>query len=197
MSSARNTGRRRTFPAFTEERAAEVVQHLRDGQNRETAAELVGLSDAALRYWFAWGEGRQVAREPPGDGSRDRFIAFVAEAKKAEKQAVKVSVDAIRKAGEKNWCAHAWILERMHPEQFADTRKLLKELQFALAQSQKLAEEQASELRRLRGDRADNPGHSGASESPAIGDGIGVGRIADDADADGRADSPSIRAVGE
>lgn len=189
------TGRCRAFPAFTPERAQEIIKHLSEGQNRATAALLGGVSDACLRYWFAWGEGRVSGREPVGP--REQYVAFVAEAKKAERAAIKVAVDAIRKAGEKNWCAFAWVLERMHPEQFADNRKLLKELQFALAQSQKLAEEQASELRRLRGDRADNSGNPGASESPAIGDGIGVDRVAGNADTDGRADSPAVRAVGE
>lgn len=90
---------------LTEETQRRIVAALGAGNYREAAARAAGVSRSTLYRWLARGE-----REPAG-----KYGSFREELVRAEAAAEVRSVANIARAGESNWRAEAWRLERKHP----------------------------------------------------------------------------------
>ena len=90
---------------LTSKLAAEFCQHIADGSPICTSANLVGVSDTAVRNWIRRG------REEEGQGTK--HAVFLAAFEKAQAESERFSVDVIRSAaGAGSWQASAWLLER-------------------------------------------------------------------------------------
>jgi transposase-like protein len=83
-----------------------ALELLRDGVPRKHAAQGVGVSESTLLRWINDDDG------------------FGAEVRAAESAAVAFRVRRIGKAGEKDWRADSWYLERAHRAEFgSDSQK--------------------------------------------------------------------------
>lgn len=87
---------------------ARIVDLLRAGNYRETAAKSAGVSASTLRQWMQ----RGARGEEP-------FASFADDVSKAEGASEARSVALVAQAEKTNWHAAAWRLERRHPERFA------------------------------------------------------------------------------
>jgi hypothetical protein len=94
---------------LTPERVARLVEALRDGHTRETAARLAGIAQSTFGNWLA------AAKEPEAD---QEFVAFLGAIQNAESDAEDALLAVIRTAAPKQWQAAAWILERRHPDRW-------------------------------------------------------------------------------
>jgi transposase len=101
---------------LTPEVQERICKALRAGNTYKDAAEYGGVDPSTMRNWMARGRKGQ---EP--------FAAFLAAVKKAETAAVMKAVKAIRKAGDKNWTAYAWWLERKRPDEWSTLQRELRE----------------------------------------------------------------------
>jgi len=90
---------------LTRELHDEIVRLIEAGNYAETAAAVGGIQPHTLRDWI-----RRGARETTGP-----YAAFSSAVKKAEGRAEASAVLRIRKAGQMNWTAEAWYLERKFP----------------------------------------------------------------------------------
>lgn len=82
----------------TPEREARLLQALKAGNTRAAAAAYAGISDRTLRYWA------------------EQSAVFADALSRAEDEAEVALVANIRIAGQTDWRAHAWLLERRKPE---------------------------------------------------------------------------------
>lgn len=86
---------------LTPKRHAEIVRLLSVGCTRETAANAAGITDRTLRNWLAWGEqGKKAYRQ------------FYEDVVASEGKAEAAMVAVIARAGQQDWKAMAWLLER-------------------------------------------------------------------------------------
>jgi len=85
-----------------------ILEVLREGNFREVAARAAGITGRTLKRWMAAGKD-----EPEGP-----FGAFHRAVLEAEKDAEEKAVRTIRAAGEKDWRALAFFLERRFPERW-------------------------------------------------------------------------------
>lgn len=108
---------------FDPDRAKSILADLATGNTRACAAARAGVTDRTLRNWIA--RGRQ-GRKP--------FVSFVSALKKAERDAEAFAVRSIVAAGQKNWTAHAWWLERKFPEDWATNRAEVRALRKDVAE---------------------------------------------------------------
>lgn len=90
------------------DREAKILDYLRLGLHKETAARNAGIHPATFYEWQA------------------RIPEFADAVEKAVSDAEAILVGKIQKAaGEgKNWTAAAWMLERRHPDRWAKTDRL-------------------------------------------------------------------------
>jgi hypothetical protein len=82
------------------DKRAGVIELLKDGVPKKHAAHVVGVHEATLHRWIA------------------DDAAFASEVRAAESAAVAFRVRRIGKAGEKDWRADSWYLERAHRAEF-------------------------------------------------------------------------------
>ena len=88
------------------DKRAGVIELLKDGVPKKHAAHVVGVHEATLHRWIA------------------DDAAFASEVRAAESAAVALRVRRIGKAGEKDWRADSWYLERAHRAEFgSDSQK--------------------------------------------------------------------------
>ena len=88
------------------DKRAGVIELLKDGVPKKHAAHVVGVHEATLHRWIA------------------DDAAFASEVRAAESAAVAFRVRRIGKAGEKDWRADSWYLERAHRAEFgSDSQK--------------------------------------------------------------------------
>lgn len=100
---------------FTQERADRIVQALRDGNFRITAAALAGVSRHTLKSWLARGRAQR----------RGRYRDFLVRVARAEAEAEADDVRLIHDAATAgDWRAAAWKLGRRHPERWGRRREL-------------------------------------------------------------------------
>lgn len=141
---------------LTREVEDQLVRAISAGAYIETAAAFVGISKVSFYDWM-----RRGARAKSG-----RYKAFSERIKKAMAESEMRSIMAIQRAGDINWQAHAWYLERKYPERWGKrsaldvdhtgevvqrhegeislTEKLIADPEFLLA-IQQVAEERAEE----------------------------------------------------
>ena len=82
------------------------------------AAGSIGVPERSVQRWIAL--GKQNKGEP--------YDSFWQDIQKARFKAVNVRLQRIRHAGRKTWPANAWLLERMHPEEFGTDKRLVSAL---------------------------------------------------------------------
>ena len=88
------------------DKRAGVIELLKDGVPKKHAAQVVGVHEATLHRWIA------------------DDAAFASEVRAAESAAVAFRVRRIGKAGEKDWRADSWYLERTQRAEFgSDSQK--------------------------------------------------------------------------
>lgn len=107
---------------LTMELQEEVVKHLRTGNYIETVSALVGISKNTFYDWLKRG-AREIQRVEQNSRARIRkdeqkYVDFSDAVKKAMAHAEVRDVTLIAKAGDKNWQASAWRLERKHPDKW-------------------------------------------------------------------------------
>ncbi len=93
---------------LTPELHAEIVRTVKAGNYFETAAAMAGVERATLREWIKRGVRAKTGA----------YAAFAADIEQAMAHAEVVDVIGIRKAGEKEWTARAWLLERRFPDRW-------------------------------------------------------------------------------
>lgn len=95
---------------FTPAVREKIVQGLRGGAHRSTAAQFGGVSHTTLRNWLLLAEDPQA---PP------EYVEFLDEVTKAEADAEIIRLARINKAGADGvWQADTWWLERKMPEKW-------------------------------------------------------------------------------
>ncbi len=115
---------------------AEVIQEIavriaRDGSTQKDAALLSGISESVFYRWMARGRKEKARLEALGiedeDDEKDRadfeelpFLELFDTINRAIPLRKALLVELIRKAGQdpRNWTALAWLLERLHPDEF-------------------------------------------------------------------------------
>lgn len=93
---------------LTPEVEDQLVRAISMGAYIETAAAFVGISKVTFYDWM-----RRGARAKSG-----KYKAFSERIKKAMAESEMRSIMAIQRAGDINWQAHAWYLERKFPERW-------------------------------------------------------------------------------
>jgi transposase len=94
---------------------AEICTSLGTGAYVETAAALHGVSKVTLYEWFK-----------RGNSGEEPYVGFLNAVKRAEAASEQAALMKIVEAGEdpKNWTAHAWRLERKHPDRWGRREKV-------------------------------------------------------------------------
>jgi len=100
-----NQGGRKS--SLTPEVHARIVESLRLGNYKETAAAEAGVSSRTLRRWY----GRGAKGEEP-------YAGFLADSLAAEAEAESRDVKRLADHGRDDWRAAAWRLERKHPDRW-------------------------------------------------------------------------------
>ena len=96
------------------------------GNYLEDAAGACGVDEATVHRWASigaeWLEAEQRAEEVPPE--RVAYRDFRVSLAHARADSVARRVRRIERAGETDWKADAWILERMHPDRFGRQERL-------------------------------------------------------------------------
>lgn len=101
---------------LTPEIEKKICDYLKEGNYRETAAEMAGIGTTTFYNWLK--KGKEAKR-------KSKFREFRDAVKKAEAFAESYHLQKLRKAGDKgNWQANAWYLERKFPEKWGRKDKL-------------------------------------------------------------------------
>jgi len=101
-----------TQPRLTEEVEELIVQLVRGGAYLKTAAQFAGVHRETIRRWRKRGE-TDLQRS-----IESHYAAFARALARAEAQAEATRVLRILAAGENDWRANAWFLERRFPERW-------------------------------------------------------------------------------
>lgn len=89
------------------------------------AAQVGGISRRTLYEWIYKGQDIRLAREADPDAKLtpydEDYLWFLAKYENAEHSRKRMLLKRIEEAGEdpKKWQANAWLLERLHPEEFS------------------------------------------------------------------------------
>jgi hypothetical protein len=102
-----------------------LVKAIGAGVPYKFAAAAANCSEASVYSWLS------RARKPDADPI---LVKLLEDIKAAEAQAVEMRLKQITAAGEKQWQAHAWVLERRFPDQFGAERREIKELKKQIAE---------------------------------------------------------------
>lgn len=99
---------------------AAIIEAIKEGNTRATAAELAGIGETTLYEWLA--KGRELI-EQAGEGVKyaghEKLLAELAGSlKKAEATATAFHVGNIKRASAESWQASAWWLERRFPKDY-------------------------------------------------------------------------------
>jgi hypothetical protein len=92
-----------------------VCQALRAGAHMEQAATFAGVHRATVHRWLARGES---------DDAPERFRDFAAAVREAEAGFEIASLALIARAGDEDWRARAWLVERRHPRRWGRRKAL-------------------------------------------------------------------------
>lgn len=103
---------------LTDEVADRIVDAIRRGTPLRFACEAAGVSyDTALR-WLRIGHGATGDGWTPTPATRRRYEGFASAVERAQAEAVDAAVSHVERAGQGDWRAAAWLLERRWPETF-------------------------------------------------------------------------------
>lgn len=107
------------------ERAELIINAIKEGETTTMAAQSGGIARRTLYEWLYKGQEVRAAREEnpevqitPYD---EDYLWFLLQYEIAEHSRKKELVGRIEDAGKdpKKWQANAWLLERLHPEEFS------------------------------------------------------------------------------
>jgi hypothetical protein len=101
---------------FDAESAKRIVEVLRAGGYRETAASVAGISRETLRTWLDRGDPARKRKEDAP------YREFREQVEAAQAQGEVRNVALIATAAAKDWKAAAWMLERQYPDRWAGPR---------------------------------------------------------------------------
>jgi hypothetical protein len=116
------------------------------------AAETIGMTEACIYKWLR--EGRKKDAHPD-------LVKLVTGIKAARAKGIARRLQRISKAGEKNWQADAWILERTVPEHFSLHKTELAELRKIVAEMEKQARANGSSSGTAEADQGGPEGEPG------------------------------------
>jgi hypothetical protein len=145
--------------ALTPDVQAVIVEASRKGLPITFAGPRVGLHESTVRNWMRWGKA----------GKSPLYVAFFTAVKQAQAEYVLSCVSEIKHHGATSWQALAWLLERMHRDEFGgdklelnQLKKELKELRQLLVKVPRDAGEDAAET-----GGQDEGGGDGPADGPA------------------------------
>ena len=110
-------------PKLTATVVKRCIELKKGGANNKDIAAAVGVSEASFYAWIQEkdSEGNALEKKP--------LEAELMEGlKKAEADYKNALLDSIKLAGEKDWKAHAWLMERKYPAEYARTDRLQAEV---------------------------------------------------------------------
>lgn len=107
----------------TPELTEEICNNITIGLSNKDACALSGITEAAFYKWMKRGQ-QELDRVSVGNGRKiskkeKPFVFFVESIKKAQPKRKRRLIGKIQIAAETGqWQAAAWILERLHPQEF-------------------------------------------------------------------------------
>lgn len=100
---------------FTEQTVNRILEAIRNGLSYRHAVQAAGISYDTFLRWMEKGENARSGK----------FREFFDQVKKAEAEGAERNMKLIQEAAEtKDWKAAAWILERRHPDDYGEKRKV-------------------------------------------------------------------------
>lgn len=107
-------GKRKGAPSkLTDELQSRIVELLRNGAFVETACNHVGISKVSFYTWRKQGRVQK----------RGRYRDFLNATNKAQADAELALVSIVQAAAYQDWKAAAWILVRMNPRTYSETKR--------------------------------------------------------------------------
>lgn len=112
------------------DRAKRIIEAISEGQTTKMAAQVGGIARRTLYEWIYKGqEIRELREEDPNANLTpydEDYLWFLYEYELAEHSRKRSLLTRIEKAGEdpKKWQANAWLLERLHPDEFSLRRSV-------------------------------------------------------------------------
>lgn len=97
---------------LNEEMIAKIVEATQWGNYATTICDYVGISTVSLANWLRKGEELSEKEGDELDADERLFVKLFYEMRKARGLSEMRAVEKIRKAGEQDWKAAAWFLER-------------------------------------------------------------------------------------
>jgi len=107
------------------QRAEQIVSAISDGETTTMAAQAGGIARRTLYEWLYKGQEVRAAREDDPDTTitpyDEDYLWFLVQYEQAELARKRELLGRIGVAGKdpKKWQANAWLLERLHPEEFS------------------------------------------------------------------------------
>jgi transposase len=138
---------------LTQVRARAILDAIRNGNTKENAAKMAGISEATIYNWLQRGreeeppdleglpnkELHKLARHHQIKGytkmnkqqlqdaiteASTRYAVFAADMERAEAEGIAYHVKNVTQAGQEDWKASAWYLERRDPANWAKRDRL-------------------------------------------------------------------------
>jgi hypothetical protein len=107
------------------ERAGIIINAIKEGETTTMAAQSGGIARRTLYEWLYKGQEVRAAREDNPDTQvtpyDEDYLWFLLQYELAEHSRKKDLLGRIEDAGKdpRKWQANAWLLERLHPEEFS------------------------------------------------------------------------------
>ena len=96
----------------TPELTAEIRDYIVQGLSNKDACALAGINESTFYLWLNEGEK-----------GKSPYLEFLESIKSAVPSRKKELLNKIAQAGRDHWQAFAWLLERLHPSEFALTKR--------------------------------------------------------------------------
>jgi hypothetical protein len=103
---------------LTQEITQQLCAHIERGLPKEKACYLVGIDERTLHLWIEKGSA---------EDAEEIYVALMRSVKSSEArfaQSALGNMADLAKAGNKNWTAYGWMLERLQPGSFAKVDRL-------------------------------------------------------------------------
>jgi transposase len=150
-----------------------LCQAIRTGATLEASAAYAGIAESTLHLWLSKGRAVRAAKV---------YRDFAAAVELALATFEVTAIARITKAGEKEWTADAWRLERRYPDRYGRRTRIDGNVQLQAApmiDREKLSDEELELLQRLlEKGRPDEPGSAGAVSRSSIDPQSGAGGAA-------------------
>jgi hypothetical protein len=110
---------------LTQEVYETIITTLEEGNFFCTACQIAGVTERTCYNWMRRGEelNTRYPEDDPTDAEELLFLSFYVAVKRAKAVAISNAVANIIKAGDRDWRASAWFLERTCPEDWSDVSK--------------------------------------------------------------------------